>query len=97
MNQGSKVREARRDKINSNPGLGCPEPQITSHCYIYIEDHPSSTLTNPLHGYTRYLSSLYLSNVHRETTVTWPRFDFKRHAQSIALVIAQIYDTAIRE
>lgn len=60
------MKGAKRDKINSNPGLGCPEPQITSHRYIYIEDHPSSTMTDPLHGYTRYLSSPYLSNVHRE-------------------------------
>lgn len=29
------MKGAKRDKINSNPGLGCPEPQITSHRYIH--------------------------------------------------------------
>lgn len=30
-----QVKGAKRDKINSNPGLGCPEPQITSRRYIH--------------------------------------------------------------
>lgn len=48
-------------------------------------------LTNPLHGYTRYLSSLYLSDVHYDSDVAEIRFQ-KTHAQSIVLTIASIHN-----
>lgn len=44
----------------------------------------------PLHGYTRYLSSLYLSDVHYDSDVAEIRFQ-KTHAQSIVLTIASIH------
>jgi hypothetical protein len=72
---------AVRDKINSNPALGCPEPQITSHRYIhrgsslFDADQPPYTVTPATcHPFTYPMST---------TTVTWPRFDFKRHTRAI--------------
>jgi len=83
-----QVKGAERDKINSNPALGCPEPQITSHRYI----HRGSSLfdaDHPLHGYTRYLSSLYLSDVHHDSDVAEIRFQ-KTHIQSIVLLLRSV-------
>lgn len=87
MNRGSQVKGAKRDKINSNPALGCPESQITSHRYIhwgsslFDADQPLTLAT--CHPFTYPMST---------TTVTWSRFDFKRHTQFIVLTIASIHD-----
>lgn len=53
-NRSSRWRKRRgggQDKFKSRTHESF-EPQITFRSYIHIEDHLSSTLTNPLHGYT---------------------------------------------
>jgi len=73
-----QVKGARRDKINSNPGLGCPEPQITSHRYIHrgsslFDDQPLTPVT--CHPFT------YVQCPAR--TVTWPKFDSSKTKRAI--------------